>query len=49
MSYKKSKARREAYKAKQEKEGKKVIKWIFAILVFFAILFMIYSVWITSN
>lgn len=47
MAYKQSKARREAYKAKQEKEGKKVVKWIFAVLVLLAILFMVYSVYIT--
>ena len=44
---KKGKARREAYKAKQEKEGKQVVKWIFGVLVALAIFFMIYSVYIT--
>ena len=43
MSSKKSAARRAAYKAKQEKEGKNVVKWIFGVLVALAIIFIIAS------
>ena len=40
---KKNNARRLAYQARQEKEGKKVVNWIFGVL---AICFVIYSVYI---
>lgn len=43
---KKGQARRAAYEARQEKEGKKVVNWIFGVLVFLAICFVIYSVYI---
>ena len=43
---KKNNARRLAYQARQEKEGKKVVNWIFGALVILAICFVIYSVWI---
>ena len=43
---KKNNARRAAYQARQEKEGKKVVNWIFGALVIPAICFVIYSVWI---
>ena len=43
---KKNTARRAAYQARQEKEGKKVVNWIFGALVILAICFVIYSVWI---
>ena len=43
---KKNNARRVAYQARQEKEGKKVVNWIFGVLIFLAICFVIYSVWI---
>ena len=43
---KKNNARRAAYQARQEKEGKKVVNWIFGALIFLAICFVIYSVWI---
>ncbi len=42
------KARREAYEKRQEKEGRKVVNWIFAILVILAIIFIIYSMTIVS-
>ena len=43
---KKNKARRAAYQARQEKEGKKVVNWIFGVLIFLALCFVVYSVWI---
>ena len=43
---KKNNARRAAYQARQEKEGKKVVNWIFGALIFLAICFVIYAVWI---
>ena len=43
---KKNNARRAAYQARQEKEGKKVVNWILGALVILAICFVIYSVWI---
>ena len=46
MSKKKMNARRAAYQAKQEQEGKKVVNWIFGGLVALAVLFVIYSVYI---
>ena len=36
-------ARRAAYEARQEKEGKKVVNWIFAVLIILAICFIVYS------
>ena len=41
---KKGQARRAAYEARQDKEGKKVVKWIFAVLVVLALCFIAYSV-----
>ena len=41
------KARRAAYKARQEQEGKKVVKWIFGVLIVLAIIFIAYSIYIT--
>ena len=40
---KKNNARRAAYQARQEKEGKKVVNWIFAVLIILAICFIVYS------
>lgn len=40
----KKKARRAAYEARQEENGKKVVNWIFAVLVILAICFIVYSV-----
>ena len=39
---KKVQARRAAYEARQEKEGKKVVNWIFAVLVLLALCFIVY-------
>ena len=43
---KKNNARRAAYQARQEKEGKKVVNWIFGVLIFLALCFVVYSEWI---
>ena len=43
---KKNNARPAAYQARQEKEGKKVVNWIFGVLIFLALCFVVYSVWI---
>ena len=40
---KKGQTRRAAYEARQEKEGKKVVNWIFAVLIILAICFIVYS------
>ena len=40
---KKGQARRAAYEARQEKEGKKIVNWIFAVLIILAICFIVYS------
>jgi uncharacterized Rmd1/YagE family protein len=38
------KAKHDAYEAKQEKKGKRVIDWIFIGLIILAVIFMIYSI-----
>ena len=43
-----STAKKEAYQKKQEEGGKKVLEWIFGVLVVLAILFVVYSIWIVS-
>lgn len=42
MSKNKKNARREAYQARQEQEGRKVVNWIFGILVALAVAYIIY-------
>jgi len=37
-----------AYQKKQEQGGKKVLEWIFGVLVVLAILFVVYSIFIVS-
>lgn len=44
----KRKARRAAYEARQEKEGKNVVLWIAAVLFILAVCFLVYSVTILS-
>ncbi|MBR1502397.1 MAG: hypothetical protein IJ618_00750 [Prevotella sp.] len=44
----KSTAKKEAFQKKQEEGGKRVLEWIFGVLVILAILFVIYSIWIVS-
>lgn len=39
----KKNARRAAYQAKQEKEGRNVVMWIFGVLVALALCFAIYA------
>lgn len=40
----KGKARRAAYQARQEKQGKNVVMWIIIILILFAICFVGYAI-----
>lgn len=40
------KAKHDAYMAKQEKQGRKVVNWIFGILIVLAIIFAIFTVYI---
>ena len=44
----KSTQKKVAYQKKQEDSGKKVLEWIFGVLVILAILFVIYSIWIVA-
>jgi hypothetical protein len=44
----KSAAKKVAYQKKQEEGGKKVLEWIFGVLVVLAILFVIYSIFIVA-
>ena len=39
---KKLNAKREAYKKKQEQQGKNVVNWIFGVLVALAVLYPVY-------
>ena len=42
MSKTQKKARKAAYEAKQEREGKKVVEWIIAILILMAVAYTVY-------
>ena len=44
----KSTQKKVAYQKKQEDSGKKVLEWIFGVLVVLSILFVIYSIWIVA-
>ncbi len=33
---------------KQEEGGKKILEWIFGVLIVLAILFVVYSIWIVA-
>lgn len=44
MSKNKNNAKRKAYAEKQEQEGRKVINWIFGILVALGALYAIYTI-----
>ncbi|MBQ6658755.1 MAG: hypothetical protein IJM70_05460 [Prevotella sp.] len=44
----KSTEKKVAYQKKQEEGGKKVLEWIFGVLVVLAVLFVIYSIFIVS-
>lgn len=37
-------AKQRAYEKKQEEQGRKVVNWIFAILVLMAVLYLIFTV-----
>ena len=41
-------AKKEAYAAKQEKEGRNVINWIFGILIALGVVYAIYSIVMVS-
>ena len=45
----KSTAKKVAYEKKQEEGGKKILEWIFGVLIVLAVLFVIYSVAATSS
>ena len=40
---KKKNPKREAYKKKQEEQGRKVINWIFGVLVALAVIYLIFT------
>ena len=42
MSKTQKNARKAAYEAKQEREGKKVVEWIIAILILMAVAYTVY-------
>ena len=44
----KSTKKKVVYQKKQEDNGKKVLEWIFGVLVALAIIFVIYSIFIVS-
>lgn len=44
----KSEAKKAAYAAKQEQEGRNVINWIFGVLIALGVIFAIYSAVILS-
>ena len=44
----KSTAKKVAYEKKQEEGGKKILEWIFGVLIVLAVLFVIYSIWIVA-
>ncbi|MCR5469634.1 hypothetical protein SAMN05216354_0071 [Xylanibacter ruminicola] len=44
----KSTQKKVAYQKKQEQGGKKVLEWIFGVLVVLAVLFVVYSIFIVS-
>jgi uncharacterized Rmd1/YagE family protein len=44
----KTKAKKAAYQKKQEEQGKKVVNWIFGVLIVLAIIFMVYTMVLVS-
>lgn len=44
----KKEAKKAAYAAKKEQEGRKVINWIFGILIALGVLYAIYSMYIIA-
>ena len=40
---KKNNAKREAYAKKQEEQGKKVVTWIFGVLIVLAIIYLVWT------
>lgn len=41
-------AKQKAYEKKQEEQGRKVVNWIFAILVLLAVVYLIFTVYTMS-
>ena len=44
----KSAGKRAAFQKKEEENGKKVVNWIFGVLIALAICFAAYSVWLAA-
>ena len=44
----KSTQKKEAFQKKQEEGGKKVLEYIFGVLIILAILFVVYSIFVVS-
>ncbi len=44
MANKKVNAKKEAYAKKQEQEGKKVVNWIFGVLIILALCYAVWSI-----
>ncbi len=44
----KSTQKKVAYEKKQEDSGKKVLEWIFGVLIVLAIIFVVYSIFIVA-
>ena len=44
----KSTQKKEAFQKKKEEGGKKVLEWIFGVLVALAILFVVYSIFVVA-
>ncbi len=44
----KSTQKKVAYQKKQEDSGKKVLEWIFGVLIVLAIIFVVYSIFIVA-
>lgn len=44
MANKKVNAKKEAYAKKQEQEGKKIVNWIFGILILLALCYAVWSI-----
>lgn len=48
MSKSKNNAKREAYAKKQEEQGRKVVNWIFGVLVALAVIYLVWTVYMMS-
>ena len=41
-------AKQVAYEKKQEQEGRKVVNWIFGVLIVLAVAYAAYSIWLVA-